>query len=80
MNILEHIYESLEQFFGLKYLNSVMRLRIRIRDPGIFFTLDPGWKKFRSVIRYKHSESATLLDPDPYSEYVSGSCNTVNTA
>jgi|LakMenEpi03Aug12_release.lakeMendotaPanAssembly.Ray.scaffolds.fasta_scaffold3438439_1 hypothetical protein len=21
-------------------------MRIRIRDPGIFFTLDPGWKKF----------------------------------
>jgi hypothetical protein len=38
MNILDHISESLETIFGLKYLNSLMR----IRDPVIIFTLDPG--------------------------------------
>jgi hypothetical protein len=37
MNILDHISESLETIFGLKYLNSLMRMRIRIRE---FF--DPG--------------------------------------
>jgi hypothetical protein len=31
-----------KQFFGLKYLNSFMR----IWKFGIFLTLDPGWKKF----------------------------------
>ncbi len=32
-----------KQFFRLKYryLNSLMRIRIRIRDPGNFLTLDP---------------------------------------
>jgi hypothetical protein len=50
MNNLDHISESVEQFFRLKYLNSLMRMRIRIRDPGIFLTLDPGWKKFGSLI------------------------------
>jgi hypothetical protein len=76
MNILEHIYESLETIFWFKILKFCDA--IADPDPGIFFTLDPGWKKFGSGIRDKHSESATLLDPDPYSEYVSGSCNTVN--
>jgi hypothetical protein len=42
MNIPDHITESLEPFFGLKYLNSLMWMRIR--DPEIFLTLDPGWK------------------------------------
>jgi hypothetical protein len=37
-----------------------MRMMIRIRDPGIFLTLDPGWKKFRSVILEKQPGSATL--------------------
>jgi hypothetical protein len=36
MNILDHTSESLE------YLNSLMRMQIR--NPGIFLTLDPGWK------------------------------------
>jgi hypothetical protein len=36
-------------FLGLKYLNSLMRIR------------DPGWKKFGSGIRDKHPGSATLL-------------------
>jgi hypothetical protein len=34
---------------------------IRFRDPGISFTLDPGWKKFGSDIRDKHPGSATLV-------------------
>ncbi len=38
--------ERFETLFGLKYLNSLMRMWmrmwIRIRDPGIFLTLDPG--------------------------------------
>ncbi len=50
-------------FFGLKYLNSLMRIR------------DPGWRQFGSRIRDgkksdpgsgirdKHSGSATLVDP-----------------
>jgi hypothetical protein len=48
-----------DNFFGLKYINSFMRMRIRIRDPGIFLTLDPesGMKKIR--IR-DHPGSATL--------------------
>jgi hypothetical protein len=29
-------------------------------DPGILLTLDPGWKEFRSGIRDKHAEIATL--------------------
>jgi hypothetical protein len=33
MNNPDHISESLETVFGLKYLNSLMRIR------------DPGWKK-----------------------------------
>ncbi len=37
MNEPDHISESLETIFGLKYLNSLMRIR------------DPGWKKFGSA-------------------------------
>jgi hypothetical protein len=29
-------------------------------DPGIFLTLDPGWKKFGSWIRDVYTGSATL--------------------
>jgi hypothetical protein len=36
--ILDPIFESSETIFGLKYFNSLMR----IRDPKIFLTLDPG--------------------------------------
>jgi hypothetical protein len=48
MNNPGHISESLETIFGLKYLNSLMRIR------------DPGWKKFGSGIRDKHPGFATL--------------------
>jgi hypothetical protein len=48
MNIPDHISESLEQFFRLKYLAFLMPIRIRDPgflsnpDPGIFLTVDPG--------------------------------------
>jgi hypothetical protein len=51
----ENISDNVETIFvGLKYLNSLMRIR------------DPGWKKFGSGmekirIRYKHPGSATLV-------------------
>jgi hypothetical protein len=35
---------------------------MRIRDPGIFLTRDPGWKKIR--IRDKHPGSAILYCKD----------------
>jgi hypothetical protein len=54
-------------FWGLKYLNSLMR----IRDPGsgmeTVWIRDPGWIKVWSGIRDKHPGSATLpftLVPD----------------
>jgi hypothetical protein len=60
MNIPDHISESLEQVLGLKYLSSLMRMRIQIWDPKIFLTLDTGWKKFGSRFRDKLPEYATL--------------------
>jgi hypothetical protein len=50
MNIPDHISEK--QSFGLKYLKSLMRMQIRIRDPGIFFTL---LRDAESGIRTKQS-------------------------
>jgi hypothetical protein len=50
MNILDH--------FFVRYLSSLMW--IRILDPGIFLTLDPGWKKFGSEFRDNKPGSATL--------------------
>ncbi len=40
MNILDHISQSLEIIFWIKLLKFLERMRIR--DPGIFMTLDPG--------------------------------------
>ena len=49
MNNSDHISKSgRNQFFGLKYLNSLMRIR------------DRGWKKIGSWIEDKHPGSATL--------------------
>jgi hypothetical protein len=57
LNNPDHIFLSLETifllFFGLKYLNYLMRIR------------DPGWRQFgsgmeKSWIRDKHPGSATL--------------------
>jgi hypothetical protein len=50
MNIPNHISESLETVFLFKNTGS-----------GIFFTRDPGWKKFKSGIRDKHPGSATVV-------------------
>jgi hypothetical protein len=54
MNNPDHISESLETLFGLKYLISL----IWIREGKNF---EPGWKKFGSVIRDKHPGSATHI-------------------
>jgi hypothetical protein len=40
--------ELRNNFLGLEILNSLMRMRIQ--DLGIFFTIDPIWKKFGSGI------------------------------
>ncbi len=50
-----HFRELRNKFCFVMYLNSLMRMRIR--DPGIFSTLDPEWVKIR--IRDKHLGSAT---------------------
>jgi hypothetical protein len=36
-------------------------MRIRIRDPEIFLTLDPEWQKFRSGVQDKHPGFAKLV-------------------
>ncbi len=59
MNIPDHISESLETIFVLKYLNSLVQMRIR--DTGIFFSLDPGSGMEKIRIRSKHPGSATLV-------------------
>jgi hypothetical protein len=46
MNDPDHISESLETIIGLKYFNSLMRIR-----DGKIRILDPGWKKFGCEIR-----------------------------
>jgi hypothetical protein len=53
-NIPDNFCESLETVFRLKIL------KFFYADPRFFFTLDPGWMKFGSGIRYKHPGSATL--------------------
>jgi hypothetical protein len=63
MNNPDHISESLEPFFGLKYLNSLMRIRDpewKNSDPGSEIR-NPGMKKIGSGIRDKPPGSATLL-------------------
>jgi hypothetical protein len=63
MNIPYHVSESLETIFGF---NSLLRMRIRIRDTIIFLTLDPGWKKFGSGTKQPEYETlaVTFLDFD----------------
>jgi hypothetical protein len=56
MNNPDHISESLETFFLVKYFDADLESGMeknRIRDPG--------WKKFGSGIRDKHPGSATLV-------------------
>jgi hypothetical protein len=52
MNILEHISESLETIFWFKNTSSIFDVD---PDPefGIFFTLDPGMRKFGSGINIR---------------------------
>jgi hypothetical protein len=50
MNIVDHISESLKNFFELKYLNSLMQILMRIRDRGIFLPRIRDGKKFGSGI------------------------------
>jgi hypothetical protein len=59
MNNQDHISEGLEINFWVKILK--------------FFNVDPGWKKFVTGIRDKHSGSATL----PYSNYLLCVCRGV---
>ncbi len=61
--IRDEYFGSYFRFVGLRYLNSLMRMRMRIRDQGILLSLDPGWKrkKFGSGIPDKHPGSATLI-------------------
>jgi hypothetical protein len=56
MNIPDHISETLESIFWV----TILKFFDADADPGILFTLDPGWKQFRSGIRDKHPGSATL--------------------
>ncbi len=58
IRILDHVSESLETIFGLKYLNSLLRC-----GSGIFLTLDlgSGMKNFGSGIQDKQPGFATLL-------------------
>jgi hypothetical protein len=56
MNNPDHISDSLETIFGLKYLNSLMR----IRDPRWEKKFGSGMEKFRYGNRDKHPGSATL--------------------
>ncbi len=44
MNIPDHISESLETIVWAK----MIKFFDADADPGIFLTLDPGWKKFGS--------------------------------
>ncbi len=53
MNITDHISECLETIFWVK----ILKFFDADPDPGIFLTLDPGWKKFGNGIRDKHSDS-----------------------
>ncbi len=50
MNIPDHISESLKTNFWVK----ILKFFDADADPGIFLTLDPGWKKFGSGIHDKH--------------------------
>jgi hypothetical protein len=56
-----YFLELRNHFFGVKYLNSFMRIRDGKNS-------DPGWRKVGSGIRYKHPGSATQVrgtDPAP---------------
>ncbi len=50
MNILDHISERFETIFWVK----ILKFFHEDADPGIFLTLEPGWKTFGSWIRDEH--------------------------
>jgi hypothetical protein len=62
MNKPDHISESLEIVFGLKYFNSLMRIWYGKNS-------DPGWKKFGSGIIIpdpQHCPAECLNVPESY--------------
>jgi hypothetical protein len=50
MNILDHISE------GIETIVKILQILDADADPGIFLTLDLGWKKFRSGINIPDSQ------------------------
>jgi len=50
----------------LGYSNSLMQMRIRIRDPTIFLTRNAGFGMEKIQIRNKHPGSATLVSLLPF--------------
>jgi hypothetical protein len=56
-----YFLELRNNFLGLKYLNSFMRIRDPIFGMEKIRIWDPGWEKVGSWIRNKHPGSATLL-------------------
>jgi hypothetical protein len=57
MNNLDHVFRAKKKFFGLKYLNSLIRIRdgkVRIRDAG--------WKKVGSVINIPDPQSVLCVN------------------
>ncbi len=63
MNIPDHISESLETILWVKILNYFDA--DADRDPGIFLTLDPRWKKFGSGINIPDPQHRQECN-DPY--------------
>jgi hypothetical protein len=61
MNILDHISESLESIFRVKTLKFFDADVDPDRDPGIFWTLDPGSGMEKIRIRDKHLRSPILI-------------------
>jgi hypothetical protein len=61
VNNPDHISGSLQTIFWVK----ILKFFDADPDPGseIFLTLDPGWKKFGSVIPDKHPGSLSLVLP-----------------
>jgi hypothetical protein len=55
-----YFLELRKHFFGLKYLNSLMRIWDLGSGMEKIWIQDPGWKKVGSRIRDKHPGSATL--------------------
>jgi hypothetical protein len=80
MNILGHTSESLEKNFWFKILKFFDA--DEDPDPGIFLTLDPGWKKFASGINIpdpQHCRCANCnLDTVPYMQVIQALVNLVN--